>query len=106
MKNAFLICLLSLAAAGCGTAQQPAPPPPSDAPVPIHAAPPRSAAAPAPSASAAEPFVYDQKPLASQPSLVTQQQAQAVVDKFKAAYPKLGSPRILIYVNRDLVDEK
>ena len=27
------------------------------------------------------------------------------MDKFKAAYPKLGNPRIVIYVNRHLVDE-
>lgn len=49
-------------------------------------------------------FVYDQQPLPGYPALVSKEQADAVVGKFKEAYPKLGSPRLLIYVNRDLVD--
>ena len=51
-----------------------------------------------------EVYTYDQKPLPGQPVLVTPEQADAVVKKFKEAYPKLGSPRILVFVNRDLVD--
>jgi hypothetical protein len=51
-------------------------------------------------------YVYDQKPLAGMPALITPQQAQAIVDQFKTNYAKLGSPRILIYINRDLVDEQ
>jgi hypothetical protein len=38
--------------------------------------------------------------------LVTPEQARAVIDRFKAAYAKLGSPRMLVYVNRELVDEQ
>lgn len=62
-----------------------------------------NSAAPAPGAG--QVYVYDQKPVGGRAPLVTPQQAQGIVDKFKAAYPKLGSPRMLIYVNRELVDE-
>src|SRR5882724_1434554 len=62
----------------------PTPPPPPDAPA---------------------AYIYDQKPIAPRPPLVTPQQAQAIIDKFKAAYSKMGSPRLLVYVNRQLVDE-
>ena len=51
-------------------------------------------------------YVYEQKPLAGRPVLVTSEQAQTIINRFKEAYPKLGSPRFLIYVNRDLVDEQ
>ncbi len=65
-------------------------------PVSIAPAPPRSE----------KVFVYEHKPVAGRPVLVHPEQAQKVVDQFKAAYPGLGSPRILIYVNRDLIDEE
>jgi hypothetical protein len=51
-------------------------------------------------------YVYDQKPLAARPELVSPEQAQTIINRFKDAYPKLGSPRLLIYVNRELVDEQ
>ena len=51
-------------------------------------------------------FVYDQRLVAARAPLVRQEQANAVVDKFKGAYAKLGSPRFVVYVNRDLVDEQ
>lgn len=51
-------------------------------------------------------YVYEQKPITGLPVLVTPEQAKAVIDRFKEGYKKLGNPRILIYVNRDLVDEK
>jgi hypothetical protein len=51
-------------------------------------------------------YVYEQKPVTGRPALVTSEQAQAIINRFKAAYPQLGSPRILIYVNRELVDEE
>lgn len=50
-------------------------------------------------------YIYDQKPLAGRPALIKPEQAQGIIEKFKVAYPKLGSPRLLIYVNRELVDE-
>ena len=51
-------------------------------------------------------FVYEQRSIAARAPLVSQEQANAIVDKFKAAYPALGKPRFVIYVNRDLVDEQ
>jgi hypothetical protein len=51
-------------------------------------------------------YVYDQKPLQQPPALVSPADAQAIVDQFRTNYQKLGSPRILIYVNRDLVDQQ
>lgn len=53
-----------------------------------------------------EPFTYDQKPVAGSSHLVTAEQAQSIINRFKEAYPKMGNPRILIYVNRELVDQK
>lgn len=50
--------------------------------------------------------VYDQKPLPPPGPLITVEQAKGVIDRFKDAYPKLGSPRFLIFVNRELVDTK
>jgi hypothetical protein len=50
-------------------------------------------------------YVYDQKQYGGGTALVSPEQAQGIIDRFKAAYPKLGSPRLLIYVNRELVDE-
>jgi hypothetical protein len=49
--------------------------------------------------------VYEQKPFGGRSYLVTPEQAQAVINKFKENYAKTGSPRILIYVNRELLDE-
>ncbi len=67
-------------------------------PPPIYSAPPRP--------TSSETYVYDQKPLPGQPALVSPEQAQAIIGKFKEAYGKLNQPRLLIYVNRELVDEK
>jgi hypothetical protein len=50
-------------------------------------------------------FSYDQS-LYARPVLVTPDQAKIVLDRFKQAYPKLGKPRFLIYVNRELIDQK
>ncbi|MBM3887697.1 MAG: hypothetical protein FJ388_01090 [Verrucomicrobia bacterium] len=57
-----------------------------------------------PRPASGESFVYEQKPLAIAPSPLSPQQSQEIVERFRAAYPKLGGPRILIYVNRELVD--
>lgn len=38
-------------------------------------------------------------------SLVAPEKAKQVVDGFRAAYEKLGKPRVLFFVNRELVDE-
>jgi hypothetical protein len=52
------------------------------------------------------PYVYEQKPLPGRPLLISPEQAQTIIARFKAAYPALGNPRFLIYVNRELVDDK
>ncbi len=54
---------------------------------------------------ATDTSVQEQKPVSSRKILVTTEQSQQVIEKFKEAYLKLGSPRILIYVNRELSDE-
>jgi hypothetical protein len=45
-------------------------------------------------------------PAPAAPTLVTPEQAQGIISRFKEAYPKLGSPRFLIYVNRTLADKQ
>jgi hypothetical protein len=122
MKKVLFTSVLATAAltlnvsAQRGTLNQgPSPQPSSQAPPPVYSTAPgvpqtsgavpqhTSPAQPAPAAGSE--YVYDQKPAAGRAPLVTQQQAQGIIDKFKAAYPTMGNPRILIYVNRELVDE-
>lgn len=76
---------------------------PADKPMAKQPPPPVVAAAARPAAAGA--YVYEQKPISGLPVLVTPDQAKAVIDRFKEGYKKLGNPRILIYVNRELVDE-
>lgn len=78
----------------------------------VNQAPPEGAAttpevrqAPAPVASG-QTYVYDQKAISGRPTLVTPDQARAIVEQFRGAYATLGSPRLLVYVNRELVDEQ
>ncbi len=51
-------------------------------------------------------YNYEQKPLAHLPVIIDPQQAQVIVDEFRTNYSMLGSPRILVYVNRDLVESQ
>jgi hypothetical protein len=63
----------------------------------------------APAASTPPPsrqFIYEQHPVQVQSFLITPEQAQGIIDRFRQAYPRIDSPRFLIYVNRDLIDEK
>jgi len=50
------------------------------------------------------PVAGEQKLYAPAATLIAPEQARAIIDKFKDAYAKLGNPRLLIYVNRELVD--
>ncbi len=48
---------------------------------------------------------YQQRLYGPAGSLVSPERAGQVVNGFKTAYEKLGKPRVLVYVNRELVDE-
>lgn len=93
MKNLILLALLT--AAGCASNSQSEIRPVT-----------KLYPAPEPERASSEKMVYDQKPLPGQPVLIAPEQAQAVIEKFKTAYTKMESPRMLLYVNRELVDEK
>ena len=57
------------------------------------------------SSEVAESFTYEQKLYVASPSaLLSPEQAQTVVARFREAYARLGQPRVLIFVNRTLVD--
>lgn len=45
------------------------------------------------------------QPRTSRTALVTPDQARTIIDRFKNGYPSLAAPRMLIYVNRDLINE-
>jgi len=73
-------------------------------PVPVPIIPGNTVSVPA--TSPGQQYVYEQKSFSAQAYLITPEQAQAVIDKFKPAYASLGSPRFLLFVNRDLIDQK
>lgn len=58
--------------------------------------------------SAPAAHVYEQQLYGASraPGLRVDADANAIVNRFRAGYRKLGSPRFLIYVNRDLVDTR
>src|SRR5262245_23380298 len=49
---------------------------------------------------------YQQRAYLPEANLVTPEVAAAIQERFRAAYPKLGSPRFLLHVNRTLVDSR
>jgi hypothetical protein len=49
-----------------------------------------------------EIYSFEQKTLMGREMVLSREQAQAIVDLFKPEYAKLESPRLLIYVTRDL----
>lgn len=53
-----------------------------------------------------EVYVYEQKPVAGRPVLIAPETAGALIERFKSNYTKIGSPRMVFYVNRELIDEK
>jgi hypothetical protein len=108
MKSVLVLALACVAAPALLHAQAKAPttpPPPADAPPPVYPAP---ATPPAP----AQVYIYDQKPVTPPASntersyLISPEQAQSVINRFKEHYKKIGAPRVIIYVNRDLIDDK
>jgi hypothetical protein len=56
-------------------------------------------------ASSTAATAYQQAPVSSRQPLVSREQANAVTERFKRGYARLGSPRIVLFVNRELVDE-
>ena len=105
MKSILAMALACAAAPVLLHAQAKAPkasPPPPGAPPPVY---PASAAEPAP----APVYIYDQKSYAPAPAgrsyLITPEQAQSIINRFKEEYKKIGAPRVIIYVNRNLIDE-
>jgi hypothetical protein len=96
MKSLVLLSvLISLPlAAAAQKAEKPAPAP-KQVPPPVSIV--------TPPAAQAQTYVYEQKPMGGRPLLVTPEQAQSLIDKFKS---NLGTPRLVIFVNRELVDEK
>lgn len=79
---------------------------PPEQPKPIKQEPPRVYIGAAPAISG-ETFIYgEQKPTGGRPVLVAPEQANNLITRFKAAYPKMGQPRFALYVNRELVDEQ
>jgi hypothetical protein len=106
MKTSFILALGLLGSITCAQAQARAPqsaPPPEQPLPPVYPAAP-VAAAPAP-APGRQVYVYNQKPLGGRSYLIAPEQAQSIIDRFKEHYAKLGSPRFLIYINRELIDE-
>ena len=55
--------------------------------------------------NAAPVYVYNQTPAGGRPYLVAPEQAKSIIERFKAAYEKMGAPRVVIAVNRELVDD-
>ncbi|HEU5081246.1 MAG TPA: hypothetical protein VFT72_18685 [Opitutaceae bacterium] len=85
-------------------------------PVPVTTAPSSPSPSPAPAVSSvpqpttqapvANGYEYEQRlygPNAA--TIVAPEKANEIVQNFRSAYEKLGKPRIVFYVNRDLVDE-
>jgi hypothetical protein len=54
-------------------------------------------------AQSVAPAVENQRLYAPPAALIAPEAARAVVEKFKPAYEKLGRPRIVFYVNRELI---
>lgn len=59
-----------------------------------------------PGGPSGEVYVYEQKPYGTRPLLLSPEHAQSIIDRFKTFYGAMGKPRIVIYVNRDLIDEE
>jgi len=70
-----------------------------EAPVPVSIAP-APQALQAPRAAEEPQRLYGP----SNATIIPAEQAQALVSRFKEAYAKLGNPRIVFYINRELVD--
>ena len=48
-------------------------------------------------------YTYELRPVAGLPVLIDPQRAQVIVEEFRSHYPALGNPRILVYVNSNII---
>ncbi len=103
MKTPILsACLLGLILSPAAQAQKGA----EQSPAPAMVTPPPAVyQAPAAMPVEASGNTYEQK-LYDSPTLIPRAEAEAIASHFSAAYPKMGNPRFLIFVNRELVDEQ
>ncbi len=111
MKNIVTLSLLAITTAAFTAGGEQIknlaqPPKESYAPVPVVNAPGTPVVQAAPLATTGGGYVYRQQLFNDRVQLISADQGQAIVGEFRTNYPKLGSPRMLIYVNRELVDEK
>jgi hypothetical protein len=93
MKTSLLFVSLALAAPAFAKSEKVEPP------VPVTPAPPAEPAT-------TETYSYSQKLYGTSEAIIAPDRARQVVDNFRVAYDKLGKPRVLIYVNRALVEEQ
>jgi hypothetical protein len=90
--SATLVVSASFATATAHAAKEPEPP------VPV-----TQALTPAPASR--ETYNYEQRAYGTDGSIIAPDKARAVLDAFRAANEKLGNPRYLIFVNRELVED-
>ena len=95
MNKHILICLAAVALSTTGCIFGRKTPPPS----------PEAKLVPGPSGER-KTYDYSQQVWNEPAVMYSQPQAQAIVEQFKSNLAQMGNPRILIYVNRELVDEK
>ncbi len=96
MKSVTLFASVALASASLGSAQSDSPPPP---PPPVAQALPRPASPGLPGTQPAQ-RVYGP----SGDTLIARPTAEGIIEGFRKSYRTDGAPRVVIYVNRALVD--
>lgn len=79
--------------------------PPAPDPIPIYLAPPVRPINPG-TVLERQVYIYDQKPLPRLPLLISPEEAQGIIDRFRTNYVRSDNPRILIFVNRHLVEPR
>lgn len=99
MKRILLLTPLAGVLAAAGFAQAPAPPPPQPPPV-VQATPRSPSAVPQPGLPGTGQRVYGP----SGDTLIARQTAEGILEGFRRTHKTDGAPRVVIYVNRALVD--
>jgi hypothetical protein len=106
----ILLSAVTVAQAQKGTLTFPhAPLPAPLPPVPVvwedtHFQPPPWSAAHVAKPATGDVAVLDQSSTSQRAPLISPVQSQEIINRFKTAYPKLGSPRLLLAVNRELTN--